>query len=67
MKIVLNKIWGEGFLSFYDNFEFNLQNYLGKSIQIDGRNEDESLAQSNGSGKSALLETIIWRRRRVRS
>jgi DNA repair exonuclease SbcCD ATPase subunit len=59
-KINLKKISGQGFLAFYDPFEFVLSNYEGQSVQIDGFNKDDNMSESNGSGKSSLLEAIGW-------
>jgi DNA repair exonuclease SbcCD ATPase subunit len=56
----LCSITGKQFLSFYEPFEFNLTNWEGKTLQIDGNNRDDDGAESNGAGKSALIELIGW-------
>lgn len=58
--IKLERITGQGFLSFYDPFEFPISNYEGKTLQIDSHNENDQMSKSNGGGKSSLLETISW-------
>jgi DNA repair exonuclease SbcCD ATPase subunit len=45
---------------FRKPFEFNPQLYEGKTVQIDGVNNDDEKSKSNGSGKSTLLETLNW-------
>lgn len=50
----------EGFLSFRDEIELDLEPLEGKTVQIDGRNLDDTLAISNGAGKSNLLEAAAW-------
>lgn len=57
MNIRFNKIVLDGFMSF-DHEELDLNN-LGV-VQVKGRNHYEPLAESNGSGKSAIIEAIIW-------
>jgi DNA repair exonuclease SbcCD ATPase subunit len=58
-QINLNWITGKGFLTFYEPFEFQISEYAGKTLQIDGWNKNDR-SKSNGSGKSSLLETIGW-------
>jgi len=60
MEIKLTKIKGRGFLSFHDPFELDLESLQGQTIQIDGLNKDDNRSESNGSGKSSLLEAINW-------
>ena len=45
---------------FRKPFEFSIRYYEGKTIQIDGENNDDEKSKSNGSGKSTLLEAINW-------
>jgi chromosome segregation ATPase len=59
-QINLKKMSGNGFLTFFDPFEFNFSDYEGKTLQIDGENKDDEMSKSNGSGKSSLLEAISW-------
>lgn len=58
--IKLKSITGYGFMSFLDEFSFSLEDFEGKTVQIDGLNLDDQMASSNGSGKSTLLEAIFW-------
>lgn len=53
----IRHIKSQGFMSF-DELEFDLEN-LGL-VQVKGKNEFEPKADSNGSGKSALFEMVIW-------
>jgi DNA repair exonuclease SbcCD ATPase subunit len=59
-QINLKSVSGTGFLAFYDLFEFFVSNYEGKALQIDGLNKSDEMAQSNGAGKSGLIEAIGW-------
>ncbi len=54
----LLRVYGEGFLSFYDPFLLEVSKYEGKALQIDGQNKSDEIARSNGSGKSGLIESI---------
>ena len=58
--IRLLSVTGIGFLSFYDQFDFNVSRYEGKALQIDGQNESDDMAWSNGAGKSSLIEAVPW-------
>lgn len=58
--IRVHNVSGIGFLSFRDRFDLNLEPLEGRTVQIDGKNRDDPLASSNGSGKSSLLEAICW-------
>lgn len=58
--VKLCSVTGKQFLSFYEPFEFNLTQWEGKAVQIDGDNRDDEGAESNGAGKSALIELIGW-------
>jgi len=60
MLIRISDISGKGFMSFRKPFEFHIEHYEGKTVQIDGVNNDDEKSKSNGSGKSTLLETINW-------
>ncbi len=51
---------GQGFLSFYDPFQFDIFKYEGKATQIDGVNRSDDISKSNGGGKSSLLESVGW-------
>lgn len=57
MNICFNRIELDGFMSF-DHEELDIQN-LGV-VTLSGKNLYEPLAESNGSGKSALSESILW-------
>lgn len=57
MNIKFKYIKIDGFMSF-DKSELNLEE-LGVSY-VKGINNYESLSKSNGSGKSAIFESIIW-------
>jgi DNA repair exonuclease SbcCD ATPase subunit len=60
MKTRIKSVSGYGFLSFLDPFEFNIEDLEGMTLQIDGSNLDDPKADSNGAGKSSLLEAINW-------
>ena len=60
MLIKINNISGKGFMVFRKPFIFKLDSYEGKTVQIDGINNDDEKSKSNGSGKSTLLETLNW-------
>jgi len=60
MLIRITDIAGKGFMVFRKQFEFKLRPYEGKTVQIDGINNDDEKSKSNGSGKSTLLETLNW-------
>lgn len=57
MNIRFNSVILDGFMSF-DHEEIELSE-LG-IVMIKGKNEYEPLANSNGSGKSAISEAILW-------
>lgn len=57
MNIRFNSVILDGFMSF-DHEEIELSE-LG-IVMIKGRNEYEPLANSNGSGKSAISEAVLW-------
>ena len=57
MRIYFKKLIIDGFMSF-GHCEVALEK-LG-FVSIEGRNELDEGSRSNGSGKSALLEAIIW-------
>lgn len=57
MIINFNKVILDGFMSF-DHAEVDVDN-LG-IVSIVGENQYEPLAKSNGSGKSAIIESILW-------
>ena len=56
----IKKIEGSGFLAFKMPFGINLEDLEGSTVLIDGINKDDPLSQSNGAGKSCLLEAINW-------
>lgn len=61
MMIEVFKIAFAGFLSFGDTVqELNVSGHQGFMTLIEGVNNDEPLAMSNGSGKSSLLELFTW-------
>lgn len=60
MNIKINNISGEGFLCFYDEFKIDFTNLNNKIIQISGENLDDFHCMSNGSGKSSLIELILY-------
>lgn len=49
-----------GFLPFKDETIVDLESFEGKTILIDGKNNDDSMSNSNGSGKSSLLRIVCW-------
>lgn len=57
MNIRFNSVILDGFMSF-DHEEIELSE-LG-IVMIKGKNEYEPLANSNGSGKSAISEAVLW-------
>lgn len=56
MNIIFKRLWGKNYQSF-ENFEliFKPGNHL-----IAGTNHTTNFAESNGSGKSSLIEPIPW-------
>lgn len=52
------KIEGGGFQSFRDRFEFDFSNR--GLLAIQGDNRLSSSSDSNGSGKSSLIEALLW-------
>jgi len=60
MRININEINGNGFMSFKDKFTFLVKDYEGKLILVEGSNKDDERSKSNGSGKSTLLELFGW-------
>lgn len=52
------KIEGAGFQSFRDRFEFDFSNR--GLLAIQGDNRLSSSSDSNGSGKSSLIEALLW-------
>lgn len=58
--ISIKRVSGKGFLSFKKEFSIDISDYEGTTLLIDGENRDDDYAGSNGSGKSALLESINW-------
>lgn len=57
MNINFNRVRLEGFMSF-DKAELELDD-LGL-VSVIGINKYENLSQSNGSGKSSIVEAILW-------
>ena len=56
MNIVFNSIQIENFQSIrYVNLEFAQGIYY-----LTGKNEDDDLSESNGSGKSSIFDAILW-------
>ena len=55
-NVIFNKIYGKNFNSFG---EFELSISSGKHLII-GENLNTGTGNSNGSGKSSLLESMIW-------
>lgn len=58
--INLLDISGHGFMSFKSPFSLIVEQYVGRTVQIDGENKDDQYSVSNGSGKSTLIEAISW-------
>lgn len=60
MQVNFQSISGEGILTFKEPFVFPLALFDSTAVFIQGENKDEPLAESNGSGKSNLLETLTF-------
>ena len=59
MKLQLKNLSGYGILSL-GNFELDFSKLENQCVLFLGRNKDDSLSVSNGSGKSAILEALYW-------
>jgi DNA repair exonuclease SbcCD ATPase subunit len=57
MEVSINKVTASGFLSIGDQVEYDIQDGI---TSIIGENQTDGFSTSNGSGKSALIEAIIW-------
>lgn len=60
MIVNIQRVDGKGFMAFKEEFNLEIDEFNGKTIQIDGLNKDDEVSISNGSGKSTLLESIYW-------
>ena len=60
MRCNFQSISGQGFMTFQDPFTFPLSLWGAQTVFIQGENRDEPMAESNGSGKSNLLEALTF-------
>lgn len=60
MKCNFQSITGQGFMTFKDPFAFPIVLWGNQTVFIQGENRDEPMAESNGSGKSNLLEAFTF-------
>jgi DNA repair exonuclease SbcCD ATPase subunit len=60
-KLVIHNLYsfGEGVVCLFENAD-NLSNHIQDKVIVFGRNNDEPGMDSNGSGKSSLLNVIFW-------
>jgi len=60
MQCNFQAIQGQGFMTFKDPFVFPIAIFGNQTVFIQGENRDEPMAESNGSGKSNLLEALTF-------
>lgn len=60
MNISIDYVEAQGFLPFKDKIRLTFSEYDNQLVLILGKNEDDDLAISNGSGKSALLDALLY-------
>lgn len=60
MKCKFQSIQGQGFMTFKEPFVFPIAVFGNQTVFIQGENRDEPMAESNGSGKSNLLEAFTF-------
>ena len=60
MRCNFQSISGQGFMTFQEPFAFPIALWGAQTVFIQGENRDEPMAESNGSGKSNLLEALTF-------